>query len=135
EASGLPLPMEGLPAVSQAGLVPSILDRDPTPAVSELHDGIASALRQVAVTGVLHLPIRSIGHRWNARTGAVSPIIRMDPTEDTAVQSWVYGAVVKLLAEVGPRLRLCKNPNCRFRLFLWRRRQQRYCDRKCSDQA
>src|SRR5262249_359416 len=111
---GMPLPQ------TRRGLVPSIFDPDPIPAVRELHQDIAGALNGLVKDHQFALPIRVERYRWDAKAGVLVPVMApcVDFTEDTWVKSWVFGAVVQLVTRTVVRMRVCRATACR-RLFLW----------------
>lgn len=111
---------------------PSLFDRDPTPAVNRLHGTIGFALTQLAKEKTLPLPTTVADYRWNEATGTLIPRTRIDQSEPTMVESLVFAAIAQLIAELAPRLRVCKNPKCVSRLFL-RPPARRYCSRLCCD--
>jgi hypothetical protein len=111
---------------------PTLFESDPSPAVQMIHGEIASALRTLVRDRFLPLRVASDGAEWDREKGLLIPFARIDEAEPTRALSWVNGAVVALLAELAPRLRVCRNPTCALPLFLPEVGQQRFCTKRCS---
>jgi hypothetical protein len=109
---------------------PSLLDTDPALELALIQRKVRAALRRFAVDRRWELPLPGHVFQWSDE-GAIVPVPQLDATKQAQdIRSWFYGAVLGLVATLGPRLRVCANDTCR-RLFLPEGRQV-YCSGLCS---
>jgi hypothetical protein len=104
-------------------------EEDVSREVRWLQHKLRQALRRLADDRRWELPLPDHEHMWSEE-GQFVPVPRVDRMKPADVRNWFYGAVLRLLAAFGQRLRVCANNDCR-KLFLGQPGQA-YCRTICS---